>query len=155
MLTIIEILIKINDGGKNQNLILFIRGNAISGAPNINGTNQLANPPIIKGIIIKKIIKKAWAVITLLKKDMEIKSPGPDNSKRIIILKLKPTKPDQNPKIKYIIPISLWLVEHNQRIIKLKNFYKDAWKKGYHDKINYKIKLFFFINLIKEKNINI
>ncbi|KAK4881713.1 hypothetical protein RN001_005032 [Aquatica leii] len=36
-----------NEGGRSQNLILFIRGKAIAGAPNINGTNQLLNPPII------------------------------------------------------------------------------------------------------------
>ncbi|MBA3527548.1 MAG: cbb3-type cytochrome c oxidase subunit I, partial [Sphingomonas sp.] len=31
--------------------MLFIRGNAISGAPIISGTNQLPKPPIIAGII--------------------------------------------------------------------------------------------------------
>jgi hypothetical protein len=50
---------KIRDGGSNQNLMLFIRGNAISGAPIIRGTNQLPKPPIIIGITIKKIIIKA------------------------------------------------------------------------------------------------
>ena len=30
----------INEGGSNQNLILFIRGNAISGEPNIKGISQ-------------------------------------------------------------------------------------------------------------------
>jgi hypothetical protein len=53
-------------GIKNQNLMLFKRGKAISGAPNINGTNQLPNPPIKIGITIKKIIIKAWAVTTTL-----------------------------------------------------------------------------------------
>jgi len=48
-----------NDGGNNQKLMLFIRGNAISGAPIIKGTNQLPNPPINVGITIKKIINKA------------------------------------------------------------------------------------------------
>ncbi|CAL8133031.1 unnamed protein product [Orchesella dallaii] len=38
---------KVNDGGSNQKLILFIRGKAISGAPIIKGTNQLPKPPII------------------------------------------------------------------------------------------------------------
>jgi hypothetical protein len=42
--------------------MLFIHGNAISGAPNINGTNQFPNPPIIISITMKKIIPKAWAV---------------------------------------------------------------------------------------------
>ena len=57
---------KVREGGSIQNLILFIRGKAISGAPNIRGTSQLPNPPIIIGITIKKIITKAWAVTTTL-----------------------------------------------------------------------------------------
>lgn len=55
-----------NDGGKSQKLILFIRGNAISGAPIISGTSQLPNPPIIIGITMKKIMTNAWAVTTTL-----------------------------------------------------------------------------------------
>ena len=43
------------EGGKSQNLKLFIRGKAISGAP-----------PIIIGITIKKIMIKAWAVTIVL-----------------------------------------------------------------------------------------
>jgi len=48
--------------------MLFIRGNAISGAPStsINATNQFPNPPIIIGITMKKIITKAWAVTMTL-----------------------------------------------------------------------------------------
>jgi len=42
--------------------MLFIRGNAVSGAPSINGTYQFQNPPIMIGITMKKIITKAWAV---------------------------------------------------------------------------------------------
>lgn len=53
-------------GGKSQNLILFIRGNAISGAPSINGISQLPNPPIRIGITKKKIINKPWAVTIVL-----------------------------------------------------------------------------------------
>jgi len=53
-------------GGNNQNLMLFIRGNDISGAPSINGTNQFPNPPIKKGITKKKIMIKACAVTTTL-----------------------------------------------------------------------------------------
>lgn len=56
----------IRDGGSSQKLILFIRGNAISGAPIIKGTNQLPNPPIMIGITIKKIMTKAWAVTVTL-----------------------------------------------------------------------------------------
>jgi hypothetical protein len=53
-------------GGRSQKLILYIRGNAISGAPIISGTNQLPNPPIRIGITMKKIITKAWAVMMTL-----------------------------------------------------------------------------------------
>merc|ERR1712076_284674 len=56
----------INAGIKNQNLILFIRGKAMSAAPNIRGTNQFPKPPIKIGITIKKIIMKACAVTTTL-----------------------------------------------------------------------------------------
>lgn len=55
-----------NDGGRSQKLMLFIRGNAMSGAPIIKGTNQLPNPPIIIGMTIKKIITNACAVTTTL-----------------------------------------------------------------------------------------
>lgn len=54
------------DGGSSQKLMLFIRGNAMSGAPIMRGTNQFPNPPIIIGITIKKIITKAWAVTITL-----------------------------------------------------------------------------------------
>lgn len=39
--------------------MLFIRGNAMSGAPIISGTSQFPNPPMRMGITIKKIITKA------------------------------------------------------------------------------------------------
>src|SRR3954453_15848831 len=44
-----------NDDGSSQNEMLFMRGNAISGAPIISGTIQLRKPPIIAGITMKKI----------------------------------------------------------------------------------------------------
>jgi len=73
----------------------------MSGAPNINGTNQFPNPPIIIGITIKKIIIKAWAVMIVLKIwSLLIKDPGVPNSVRIIILKEDPIIPAQIPKIK-------------------------------------------------------
>jgi len=64
--TLAEASSKIKEGGTNQNLILFIRGKAISGAPIINGISHFPKPPIIIGITIKKIITKAWAVTTTL-----------------------------------------------------------------------------------------
>lgn len=54
------------EGGRSQNLMLLRRGNAMSGAPSIRGTNQFPNPPIITGITRKKIIRKACAVTIVL-----------------------------------------------------------------------------------------
>jgi hypothetical protein len=54
------------EGGSSQKLILFIRGNVISGADSIRGTNQFPRPPMNTGITRKKIIKKAWAVTKTL-----------------------------------------------------------------------------------------
>lgn len=56
----------INEGGRSQKLMLFIRGNAMSGAPIMSGTNQFPKPPIMIGITMKKIITKAWAVTITL-----------------------------------------------------------------------------------------
>lgn len=54
------------DGGRSQKLILFMRGNAMSGAPIMSGTSQFPNPPIMMGMTMKKIITKAWAVTITL-----------------------------------------------------------------------------------------
>ena len=66
--------------------MLFKRGNAISGAPNIKGTNQFPKPPIKIGITIKKIIINACAVTIELYNWWFPKNtwfPGYANSKRI------------------------------------------------------------------------
>lgn len=108
------IINKRRDGINNQNLKLFIRGNAISGIPIIKGINQFPNPPIIKGMTIKKIIKKACIVtIELYNWSLLIHVPGTLNSIRIIILNDDPTIPAHIAKIKYNIPIYLWFVEYN------------------------------------------
>jgi len=57
---------RISEGGSNQNLRLFNRGNAMSGAPNIKGSSQFPKPPINTGITKKKIIKNACAVTRVL-----------------------------------------------------------------------------------------
>ena len=57
---------RIRAGTRNQKLMLFKRGKAISAAPSIKGTSQFPNPPIKIGITIKKIIINAWAVTTTL-----------------------------------------------------------------------------------------
>lgn len=54
------------EGGRSQNLMLFIRGKAMSGAMIIIGTSQFPNPPIMIGITMKKIMMKACAVTMVL-----------------------------------------------------------------------------------------
>ena len=54
------------DGTSSQKLMLFMRGNAMSGAPIMIGTIQLPNPPIIAGMIMKKIMSSPCAVMSTL-----------------------------------------------------------------------------------------
>ena len=61
--TKIEMISSRKAGGSSQNEMLFIRGNAMSGAPIISGTNQLPKPPIIAGMTTKKIITRACVVV--------------------------------------------------------------------------------------------
>lgn len=49
----------VREGGNSQNLMLFNRGNAISGADSISGRSQFPKPPMKTGITRKKIIKNA------------------------------------------------------------------------------------------------
>ncbi len=51
-----EVSSSANEAGSSQNEMLFMRGNAMSGAPIISGTIQLPNPPIIAGMTMKKIM---------------------------------------------------------------------------------------------------
>ena len=46
--------------------MLFMRGNAMSGAPIISGTNQLPKPPIIAGMTMKKIMIRPCVVTNTL-----------------------------------------------------------------------------------------
>lgn len=46
-------------GARNQKLMLFRRGKAMSGLPSIRGMSQLPKPPMRTGITMKKIMIKA------------------------------------------------------------------------------------------------
>src|SRR6202158_3005113 len=54
--TKVEINNSANDAGSSQNEMLFIRGNAMSGAPIISGTNQLSKPPTAFRTLPKEIL---------------------------------------------------------------------------------------------------
>jgi hypothetical protein len=72
------------------------------------------------GITMKKIMIKAWAVTIVLYSWSSNKNPLiPDNSPRINKLRALPIIALQPPKIKYNVPISLWLVENSHRLISL------------------------------------
>ena len=53
-----EVSSRAKDAGSSQKEMLFRRGKAMSGAPIINGTIQLPNPPIIAGISVKNIMTR-------------------------------------------------------------------------------------------------
>jgi hypothetical protein len=64
--TMVEPKSNAKDGTKSQKLMLFMRGNAMSGEPIISGTIQLPKPPIIAGMTVKKIMIRPCAVISTL-----------------------------------------------------------------------------------------
>ena len=111
--TNIEVSNSANDAGNSQNEMLFMRGNAMSGAPIISGIIQLPKPPIIAGMIMKKIMIKPWAVTKTSKVwvSWKIWRPGYISSARIAIESAPPISPAMSANTRYIVPMSLWLVE--------------------------------------------
>ena len=99
--------------GSSQKEMLFMRGNAMSGAPIISGTSQLPKPPIMAGMIMKNTMIRPWPVTNTLKVCGSLKTcrPGYISSARIIIEKKPPIRPATIAKIRYMVPMSLWLVE--------------------------------------------
>jgi hypothetical protein len=88
--------------------MLLSRGNDISGHPIIKGISQFPKPPMTIGIVIKKIIMKAWIVtITLYNWLLLIMELICLSSSRIKILNEDPINPDHIPNKKYKVPISL------------------------------------------------
>jgi len=96
-----EAINSVREGGRSQNLMLFIRGKAMSGRASIRGTNQFPNPPIITGITKKKIMRKACAVtIVLYSWSLPRRAPGCPSSARISSLIDVPRRPLQAPNRK-------------------------------------------------------
>ena len=108
-----EMINSVKDAGSSQNEMLFMRGNAISGAPIISGTIQFPNPPIIAGMTMKKIMIRPCAVVNTLNMCESWKncSPGCISSSRMPIDSTPPTSPPSSANARYIVPMSLWLVE--------------------------------------------
>ena len=86
-----------------------MRGNAMSGAPIISGTNQLPNPPISAGMIMKNTMISPCAVTKTLK----VCAVGENLHARILQLEphpdrqLPPISPATMANTRYIVPMSL------------------------------------------------
>jgi hypothetical protein len=95
--------------------MLLSLGKAMSGPPTIKGIKKFPKPPIKAGITIKKIIKRACAVMILLYNWLSAIycTPGPLNSILIKTEKAVPNSPENNANIKYKVPISLAFVDKN------------------------------------------
>ena len=93
--------------------MLFIRGKAMSGAPIMMGTNQFAKPPISAGMTMKKIMKRPCEVVNTLYTcgSPKICMPGSCSSMRMATERAPPMIPAMIAKIRYMVPMSLWLVE--------------------------------------------
>ncbi len=90
-----------------------MRGNAMSGAPIISGTNQLPKPPIMAGITMKKIMIRPCAVTNTLNSCAagKICIPGFCSSMRMAMDSSAPITPAMSANTRYIVPMSLWFVE--------------------------------------------
>jgi hypothetical protein len=95
---------------------LFIRANAMSGAPIISGICQFANPTNT-GMIAPKIMMSPCSDVSWLKNSgWTICSPGSNSSARMIIAPSPPTKKFISANSMYIVPMSLWLVVVTHRM---------------------------------------
>ena len=104
-------------GGSSQKLQLFIRANAMSGAPIIIGTCQFAKPTAA-GMIAPKIMMRPCSVVSELKNSgWTICSPGWNSSARMVSAMQPPTKNIVSENSRYSVPMSLWLVVVIQRMI--------------------------------------
>ena len=96
---------------------MFMRGSAMSGAPIIIGSCQLAKPTNA-GMTTPKIITSACMVVIWLKKiGLVICRPGWNSSARITSAIVPPTKNITSANSRYIVPMSLWLVVNSQRVM--------------------------------------
>ena len=107
---------RIAAGGSSQKLQLFIRANAMSGAPIIIGICQFANPTAAGMIAPNTMMSPCSVVIELKNSGLTICSPGSNSSARISIAIEPPTKNIVSENHRYIVPMSLWLVVVSQRV---------------------------------------
>src|SRR4051794_27559858 len=104
-------------GGNSQKLQLFMRANAMSGAPIINGICQFAKPTAA-GMIAPKIITRPCMVVSELKNSgSTICRPGWNSSVRMVRARTPPDRNMMNENQRYKVPMSLWFVVVIQRMM--------------------------------------
>lgn len=102
-------------GGSSQKLQLFMRANAISGAPIMSGIIQFISP-VNAGMMAPNTMITPCSVVSWLKNSgCQNCMPGLNNSARMPSAKVPPSKNMLNANHRYIVPISLWLVAYTQR----------------------------------------
>jgi len=96
--------------GRIQKLKLLRRGSAMSGAPTCMGICQFASP-VHAGMTAPKIMMSACMVVSELKNSGSKNCrPGLKSSRRMSMARKPPMKNMRPAKIRYIVPMSLWLV---------------------------------------------
>ena len=94
-----------------------MRGSAMSGAPTCSGIIQLARPTN-DGMTAPKIMTSACMVVIWLKNAGSTSCrPGLNNSARMTMAMAPPMKNMVRLNTRYIVPMSLWLVANNQRLM--------------------------------------
>ena len=102
-------------GTSSQKLKLFIRANAMSGAPICSGIIQFAKPTNAGMIAPNTMIRPCIVVNWLNSSGLTSCSPGWNSSARIARASTPPTISMVNENSRYSVPMSLWLVAYTQR----------------------------------------
>ncbi len=102
-------------GISSQKLRLFMRANAMSGAPICSGIIQFAKPTKAGMIAPNTMIRPCMVVSWLNSCGLTNCRPGWNSSARIISASMPPTMNIVNENNRYIVPMSLWFVANTQR----------------------------------------
>gem|GEM_PF-509611 len=115
--TNIEAVSRMPAGGSSQKLQLFMRAKAMSGAPIIIGSIQLAKPTKAGMIAPNTMIRPCSVIIWLKNSGWTYCRPGWNSSARMIRAITPPTMNMAKLNHRYMVPMSLWLVVVIQRMI--------------------------------------
>ena len=102
-------------GISSQKLRLFMRANAMSGAPICSGTIQFAKPTNAGMIAPNTMIRPCIVVSWLNSCGLTNCRPGWNSSARMPSASMPPTMNIVNENSRYIVPMSLWFVANTQR----------------------------------------